>query len=553
MFPLLAKAVDLRMPRFNEALVEGFHKQEFEQGLQYYNHILKLIYRSVESKGVFFKGAKRVSPKDYMEYLGRSTVRTYDIHKETLYPVRLEFEFVDKEGVATLCSTPYTMLPYCDEYGDMYLRGVHYSLQLVLAERGIPVTKEDSLFVKVLGFKFKIGVERFKLDKVITELDNFQTRTLDVNLAANRFYRPTPARSITDTKTPIPLLAWYVFADMGFDNAMEAYGGVEYRIGHVDTLVAECKPEDRWEVFTRSSTLNIKFLGERISSDLGVAIRNKEKGRSELDVVGMQYTCALLYVIDCLSSYFEIERINDPDYWKLLIGRTSVKSGDTDDYIMRLMLEHFDSINEYLDEDSVRRFAGQSINVENMFDLFNYIIANRSEIVQTTDRATMFHKELASLEFTLDGLITAANRFKHDVKNNSELSLSKINRMIHRNFRIKEIDNARNTNLIQEATPTDNPFTDYMMGCMPQHRVYTNAGPNRRKAEFDPNDPASFIHASIPFVNSFQRVSQPYPDGRGYLNPCIHLSNGRITTLSPKHRELYKKTEKRLTQREVRK
>lgn len=550
MFPKLAKAVDAKMPRFNEVVTGGFHKQEFNKGLATYRHILRLIFKNMESRGLYFRDVKRVSPRDFIEYVSRGANKTYDIHKETIYPVRLDFEYKDSEGTMHKTIPIYTMLPYTDDYGDMFLRGSHYSLQFVLAERGISVTKEDSLFVKVLGYKFKIDAERFKLDKVLTELNNYATRTIDVNLACNRFYRPTPARSIKDNKKiPTPLLAWYIFADMGFSNAMERYGDCEYIVGETETLIDECKPKDGWEVFTRSSSINPKSLGDRIDNGLGVAIRNKDKTRKELDVTGMQYICALMFVIDCLSSYFDIQRIDEPDYWKLIIGRTSVKAGDSDEYIMRLMHEHFDSVNEYLDEDSVKKFAGQAIVVSNMFDLLNYLITNRSEIVQTTDRASMFHKELASFEFTIDALITAANRFKLDVKNNTELSLSKINRLIISNFRAKEIDNARTANLIQEATPTDNPLTDYMLGCLPQHRVYTGSSPGRKKAEFDANDPASAIHASVPFVNSFQRVTAPHPDGRGFLNPCVYLINGKITALNPKHRELYEATERRLTTR----
>ncbi|WP_228493003.1 hypothetical protein, partial [Pseudomonas aeruginosa] len=140
---------------------------------------------------------------------------------------------------------------------------------------------------------------------------------------------------------------------------------------------------------------------------------------------------------------------------------------------MRLMYEHFDSIREYLDEDSIKKFAAKSIVVTNMFDLFNYIIANRSEIVQTTDRASAFNKDLASLEFTLDSLLTSANNFKHDIKNNSEINQKKVARFLTHNFPIKEIDNAQYANLILEPTPTDNPFIDYGLGCMPQHKVYT--------------------------------------------------------------------------------
>ena len=545
----LIKPINDVMPSFNPVLVEGFHKKEFENGIVWYDHALRNIFKSIEKRGVYFIRAERASPREFIRYLINSSRKVYDVHKETLYPVRLLFQYKDKGGRLTDYVT-YTMLPYTDVHGDLFLRGAQYGLQFVLAERGLPVTKENHLFVKVLGFKFKIGVEHFKYSQVYTETGAEVRRSGEINLAANRFYSPTEARKIKDNKTPTPLLAWYIFANMGFSNAMTEYGECDFRVGQVDTLLSECKAEDRWEIFTRpTGDDNSRSLGDFINLDLGVAVRNKSPKRVALSAMGLQYACSLLFIIDCCSAYFDIDRLDDPDYWKLIIGRCSVKAGDSDEYIMRLMYEHFDSINEYLDDDSIKKFASQAIVVANMFDLFNYIIANRSEIVQTTDRASMLYKELASLEFTLDSLLTAANNFKHDIKNNSEINQKKVARFLTSHFHIKEIDNARNANLIQEPSPTDNPFVDHVLGCMPQHKVYTGAG-KKKRGDFDTTDSASMTHASLPFVNSYLRVTNPNPDGRGFLSPCVYLINGKTTGLDPQFKELYERTDKRLRYRE---
>jgi len=550
MFHLIADAIKAEYPPFNQTLMDGFHLKEFEGVQRYYENSLKAIFKSIETRGVFFLNVVRVSPREYIRYLTASSTRVYDIHKETLFPVRLNFEYRDKGG-QMIPMHAYTMLPYCDKYGDIWLRGVHYSLQVVLAEKGLPVAKDGSLFVKVLGFKFKIGVEHYNYDYVFDLGGQVQYRTAGINLASNRFYSPTNSRKITSKNVPTPLLAWYVFADMGFSKAMELFGECEYELGPVEALISDCKAKDRWEIITKSSTNNPKFLGEFISLDYGVAIRNKSSKRTTLNTLGLQYAASLQFVADCMSSYFDESRIDDPSYWKLLIGRTSVKAGDPNDYIMRLMNDHFISINEYLDDDSIKRFAAQNIMASNIFDLFNYIITNRSEIVQTTDRATMFHKELASVEFTMDKLITAANSFKHDIKNNSELSHKKVSRFMNSRFHAKEIDNARYTNLIQEATPTDVPFVDYMLGCMSQDKVFTSSSRNRKKGDFDANDSSTFIHTSQLFVNSHLKVSSPCPDGRGYLLPSIYLINEKVTALNPKFKEAYEQFDRRLKFREV--
>ncbi|HFT2124567.1 TPA: hypothetical protein RG892_000332 [Pseudomonas aeruginosa] len=546
----LIKHIENSMPKFNKLLVDGFHQKEFSNALGVFDHSMRAILKSVEKRGVFYKKTIRASPREFIDYLINSSRKVFDVHKESLYPVKIWIQYKDRGGKLTDFYT-YTMLPYTDKYGDLWLRGSLYNPQIVLAEQGLPVTKENALFVKVLGFKFKIGIEHFNFCQVFTDTGIETHRHTDINLAANRFYSPTESRKIKDSKTPVPLLAWYIFADMGFSTAMEEYAECDFRIGSLDALLNECKAEDRWEVFTgpKRASDNKPSLGDYVSLDIGIAVRNKSSSRKELSAVGLQYSCALLFIANCCSSYFDIERLDDPDYWKLIIGRCSVKAGDSDEYIMRLMYEHFDSIREYLDEDSIKKFAAKSIVVTNMFDLFNYIIANRSEIVQTTDRASAFNKDLASLEFTLDSLLTSANNFKHDIKNNSEINQKKVARFLTHNFPIKEIDNAQYANLILEPTPTDNPFVDYGLGCMPQHKVYTGGG-KRKRGDFDTSDSSTFTHASLPFVHSFLRVTNPNPDARGFLNPSIYLINNRTTGLDPQFKELYERTDKRLKKRE---
>ena len=502
MDPRMVKIVDETMPRFNKDIVDGFHLKEFEGSERWLQNQYRIIFQSVAAKGVIFENIRRVKPKEFISYLLNRQPCVYGTHKESYFPITINFSWQDpKTGAKKPLPPIHAMLLYCDKYGDTFIRDSQYSLQIVLAERGLSVTKEKAIFLKLLSLKTKIGSEFFRFDRVHTELPNVPYSTSNINLAANRFYSPTDSRAITSKKTPFPLLAWYVFGNLGFDKAMKLYSDCEYEIGGVDFITNKCKASDRWEIYTRTGSLNNKFLGEFIPHDIAVAVRNKDANRKELSVIGMQYVAALLFVVTCLSSYFDLDQIDDPDYWKLIIGRCSVKPGDTVEYIMRLMREHFDSINnDYLEEESIKNFAKQSIYVSDMFELLNYIIANRSEIVQTTDRSSMVHKELASLEFALDGMITLANQFKHYIKNNSELTYNKLVQFLTNNsFRLRSIDNARLGNMILVPTPSDNPFSEYMLGCMPQHKVFTGKK-KQSTGDFDPHDPANLTNSCQPFI-----------------------------------------------------
>lgn len=550
MDPKLLKAIDATMPRFNKQITEGFHMAELETGHQYLNRIYKMIFADVEEKGVLFLGINRVKPKEFIKYLKSRQPRVYETHKETYYPVTIQFGFRDPRTGEIIPFPPtYTMLPYCDRYGDMWIRDSQYSLQIVLAERGLSVTKEKSIFFKVLSLKSKIGAEFFRYDKIHNEISQRPHSTLNLNLAANRFYAASENRRVTSKKTPFPLLSWYIFGNLGFSEAMEKFGECDYEIGPADYLCDKCDPAEGWEIFTRSGHQSNKYLGEFIPLDIAIALRNKNRSRKELPSIGLQYAAALLYVVTSLPSYFELGSIDDKNYWRLIIGRCSVRPGDAADYVMRLMHEHFDSMNSSLDGDSVKKFASQSIYVQDMFELFNYIIANRSEIVQTTDRSSMLHKELASIEFLFDELITIANQFKYYIKNNSELTFIKVRQFLNnKSFRLRSIDGARFANTILEPTPTDNPFSEYMLGCLPQHKVQ---GKKRQSSDFDVHDAANLTNGSQPFILSYQRVTKPHPNAGGYLNPCLYTVNGKLTAIREERKADYEGVVHRLKYREI--
>lgn len=56
MDPRLLDAIDDTMPRFNTELTKGFHARQFEDIEKWYERQLRMILKSLESKGVKFHG-----------------------------------------------------------------------------------------------------------------------------------------------------------------------------------------------------------------------------------------------------------------------------------------------------------------------------------------------------------------------------------------------------------------------------------------------------------------------------------------------------------------
>ncbi|UYE93507.1 polymerase [Shewanella phage FishSpeaker] len=540
----LLAAVDETMPRFNAKVIEGYHKEQFDLGHKIYEHYLKQLFKYLPKKGVRYKGLELVQPKEFIRMLNESSTKICDIHRETVYPIKHHFEYCD-HGTWVPLKPTYQMLSYTNEYGDIFLRNSFYNLTLVLSDRGLSVTKENSIFIKILGYKFKVTTEPFRYSSVITSEGFVSTEPVDINISCNRFYSPHLSRRIDPkVKIPRPLLSWYIFGNMGFTEAMSRYSECEFEMGKTDTVTELCRSDQGWHVMKGYGGPLNRSLGRIVDNDFAIAIRNKNKQRKELSPMGLNYAASLLYVSECCSTYFDMSQIDNPSYWRLIIGRCSVKSNDPDEYIIKLMNEHFDSVDEYLDDDSIKRFRRQGIDCSDMYDLLNYISIHRGEIVQTADRGNMLGKELTSIEHTLDVLLTAANGFNHDVKNTSDLTQRKVERLLTAHFKLKKIDHSYRSNMELVNTPTDCPMTEHALRIISQDKVNPPKGQGSK--EFDPMDSANLIHASIPFVTSYLRITEPNPDGRGHANPCIYLENDKVTSINPDLIPLYESIKKRL-------
>lgn len=558
MDPKVLDLVDANIPKFNPTVVDGFAMREFENMVKYYDGVLKMVLSTIENRGVIFRGVKRVLPDELFKALSNKSGQLFEIHKESFFAVKLEFDWREPSGEIKPFPPIYQFLIYTNNYSDVYVRDSLYSIKTVLCDRGLSVTKEGRIFVKIIGYKFKVGVENFTYHKIATECRPYRQLPISTNMPSNRFYSPGEAWKVNPNTTPTPLLCWYIFANYGFDKAMREFGECDYKVASLECLIEQCKDDEDWSIFALTGNPNPKMLESDSNgmplypADIAIAVRPHSRLRSgELSTLANQYIAGLLYAVDVATGFMTIDSINDNSFWMYLIGRCSVKNKKGPSTIMRFMGEHFSTMNEYLVDESIRHFAKQGIMVNNMYELFNYIISNRAELVRTTDRANVLHKRLSVLEFCLDTLITAANKFKHEIKNSTNLNYARVSRNLTSRFHLRGIENARNdANFTQESTPTDAPIVDYLLGIVNQSKVFKARSPNKGGEEFDPYDPANAIHASTAFGCSYQRITDPEPSGRGFFNPCIALTSDYYITVKPELKELYEQTEHRLTVKE---
>lgn len=553
------KKIRERRGSFTKELVEGWHKKDFEDIVPYLESCFRSIFSTLEEKGYYFDGIEEVCPKEFYELITRpngSGIKDFEISKNSFFGVRIKNHYKDpNEPNAKIeeLKQPLMFLAYTNKHGDIYVRNSLYSLQYVLSERGPSVDgiNNKTIFIRVLGHKSKIMVELHRYYKVSFDKSKGQIskHPQAVKFPATRFFKSKNDRKIKDKNTPIPLLAWYVFGKYGFDYAMKHFAECEYEIGYESELLTKCPTSEGWEIFINNDEIHPKHLGEIDLSIKEPAIAIRQRTQHEVGTLAFQYAGALLYMFGVFTTHLDLERINEPEFWRLLIGYCSIKlpNGSPDETFLRQMAEHFVSIEGYADTHTLDRYNKTGIPVKNFYELLNYLIVNYSNIIRTYNPANLLHKELASKEFSLENIIRAANEFKFRIRNKSNITPKIINRELDFHFKLFAIDKSiRENNTILEQTGTDNPFIDYGLGIIRQTKSTISRGPGAKKDEFDPNHPGSLIDASQPFVVSYQYATKPSPEGNGMMQPRVHIVNGKYIGLRKEDKELYEETRNRL-------
>lgn len=564
MDPQFLKRTQVQRGSFTQELVDGWHKKDLDRIVPYLSKCLENMFRSLQEKGYYFDGIEEVCPLEFYNAITRTSsssgTKDFEIAKNSFFGVRIKNHFKDPvTGIESELKCPLIFLPYTNKYADIYTRNSTYSLQYVLSERGPSVDggREKTIFIRVLGYKFKVTKEIHTFNQVYKTKGNIHTSAINMTLPANRFMNSKNERKINSKKVPIPLLAWYLFGKYGFSYCMKEYAECEYMIDTLDTLIDICPEGEGWQVYANTGQIHPKAFdrpkGTPLLDEPAIAIKSRNKG-GEISNLAMQYAAGLLYMFGVFSHELDTRRLDDIDYWRLIIGRCSIRlpPKTQPEVYLRQMNEHFGSVEEYADDITIDKYNKFDIEVRDTYELLNYLMLNYSSLIKLYDPADMLHKELASMEFLIDFLIHQANDFKFMIRNKSNITPKIIGRELDTHFRLFNADKSvRENNTILEQTGTDNPYIDYGLGIILQTKSTVNRGPGKKKEEFDPNHPGSVIHASQPFVVSYQYSTKPNPDGRGMLLPRVALVQGKYTALHPEDRGLYEATKHRLKHKET--
>lgn len=541
----LLQRVDQTTPAINDRIANGFAYEQMEFAGEYTD-------RSAESyiDRVFacasndfppeleYEGYRRCDPiKEFEEVTKSSENRSrFELARSDLYMVAYSFIYHGPDGPQRL--TRYIYVPFVLPGSLLHIQGNLYTIHPVLTDPGFSLGS-NSLFIQLTRTRltFERTVHHFiangeqQMCYVVWSWAHSKVREREKN-------RNNPSRVVYST------MANYLFAAHGFTQTMENYAGVEVVVGTQKEITRQKYPTNEWMVcYSRGICPRGWVSGTYQWPDIVVAVPKSQWNDQAKNLIG-----GLFYIADHFPHQITAAYIDDPWVWKITLGIIICGTGNSYGVLENEVDSHMQSLNEYMDPMVIEDLHLNGIHVNNIYELFMFIIETLSQKVVSSDAgiSSIYDKRLSVLRYVLFDIVSGINYFMYGLRNvvkrkesnaskdkkgeRERLTIKDINDLLNRNIHMRAFRSLSNKEKHPEVstvgTSSDNIFLSTTCIMLTQNAA---SGNQSSKNKINLEDPARHLHVSIAEIGSYTNLPKSDPSGRSRINPFMVLHpNGRV-------------------------
>ena len=536
----LTDAISAIRPKMNPIVAKGLATVQIPLAMEYLRSIIQTFSSSTMfPDGLSFHSIERCTPQEEVEIIAkkRSGKRIIDIAKNSVYMVKIKFTYFGEMLIPV-----YLFLPYVEDAGLMFIRGSHYMVLPTLADTVISI-ETDNILVALLCAKLKF--ERLNYTFLLQGMPVAKTIVhSEIHNEIKRRSKNSPAA--VNGKKSIAL--HYLFAKYGVRETFKKYAKTEIFIGGFDEITTENFPSDKFaiaEFFNRDSTRK-KYSGAANVSKIRLAVKQKD-----LNETTLSFIAGFFYLLECFGGRIELEYLHNPHdeeiMWKTLLGLIVFSNGLNEGDLLNRIEEHFRSLDEYINELDKSLLHASGVKVENVYDLFGWILNNYVEKTNNVakEEPSLYGKHLGVLRHLLYDVIACLNnaRFKltsesAKLKNGMKLTKEDIEKILRDSIKTDVIMSAPATHseLASVACPGDNRLFKITNFIVPQSKSGKSANNNHDRSIS--MKASSALHVSKAEVSTFVNISQADYVGNNKINPYVMLTPEAKVIRNPKYIEM---------------
>ena len=526
-------------PKMNKDVVDSLVVKMLPYAEKFLDDVFRAASLSFPS-GLRYIGFERATPMEEYRLATKansSNKRVAEISRSDVYCMKYYFEYEWEETINGIIEikkeaiTRYIHLPFVGEGGSMIISGKKIFLHPVMTDRVISPSN-GTVFVRLMRDKIifrrlyhAVYINNVKTTSSVVYAELYRNSNKNNN---------KPFRKLTKASSSI---VNYLLGKFGFSDFFRHYLGFVPEIGHYNREV-----EDANSFVFRSTKLKPRTYidKEYIPSDIYIKIPKDKMNNLVKDVI-----TAIFYIIDNFPSIIKVEYFDDPRIWMRCLGYIIFNGNNSTIKIMDGVIEHYNSLDEYVDSVVTRKLLEDGYHCNNFYDLLILVIENFSNWIIDSDKNinTMYGKELSVLypifyPLTRKLFSTAFKLNKSSLK--KKLSIKEIIEIMNKNFTIGIIYDLSKTDAPKSNVnyPGDNKFFKITSTIIPQATNISSES-NVKKKRVTENDPINKIHASIVEAGGYLNVTKPHPTGIGKINPYVYLDANNTIVPDPSTKEYF--------------
>lgn len=378
---LLRKTMDIHVPKFSKAVVEGTVKEVFETLPSYLDKIIRSSIRSLNPvANLTYEGYSYVNPEEEFNTVygpNKNNSPDFDLAHSDIYPIRFHFTYDGQPMQQTI------LLPYARSGNIFIVSGTKYVVVPVLTDTVI-TPQARQIFVRLLKGKLTFDCKDI----------NFLYNGVTTNglLIWSKIMKNT--KKSGDLGKPVSSMSLYFLGKYGFYETVRRYISLEIKetlnrnIRSDDVIISDqddVKLREKYNVYESTGIVpsDLKIKTDYKPHNIRIYIKKEIPQTSFIK----HFVFGLLYALDILPEeakevYHLIITNNVQDEifkWKMILGNIDYKGSYSPVKVSNDILEHFNNIEHYVDSIIQEQLKEIGLYVTNFFDLLYYIMKKFSD------------------------------------------------------------------------------------------------------------------------------------------------------------------------------
>lgn len=483
-------------PEWNKEVCQGLAHSEMERVPERISQVMRCAFDNLQP-GLVYDGYDRASPKEMLAEVTRQRMSKHFLEMSHSDMVMYRFDFLfNNEKLPPR----YLFITYG---GEPIIRDTQYV---------ISPTMTDNLFsIDNRGIFMPVTRSRFTFER-----EGHYFYADGKSVSADTYWARLHGKKDDIPTSRYPQLMNYIFCRLP-GTAGFKFMGYDVVFGDCDSLNSADFPRDQWVICHSSGNRPKTRIPNFQAPKTWLAIK-----REQYDNVAKSVIASFFYILDNCADleYLTPVNLERTDVWKRVLTRFIWRNADAREAAAEIDA-HLDTLDQYLDELTMRKLVLENVFVKDIYELLRYIIQNFARMTIENDPAAVIGKRLSVVDQVTFGVVKMIFRLMFRLRHleGPRLHRQSIIDTFNRNFNQVTMFALAGTehqevSILESATDNKIFKTSGIM-LRPTRVSDSRAG--------DTIDPVAVMHHDFFNIHSARMVTKSSPTATGRINPNVRL------------------------------